>query len=98
MTRAPWRENMFNQGRWKGPILDQHMHLDRNNRYLSAVSEFVNSGGTAINLVHKPNFSDLPSTISDELTLMIPIHQAWLPSIRKAISSCTNVEEITPEE
>ena len=65
MTRAPWRENMFNQGRWKGPILDQHMHLDRNNRYLSAVSEFVNSGGTAINLVHKPNFSDLPSTISD---------------------------------
>tara|TARA_B100000902_G_scaffold110544_1_gene111975 strand:- start:199 stop:984 length:786 start_codon:yes stop_codon:yes gene_type:complete len=25
----------------------------------------VNSGGTAINLVHKPNFSDLPLTISD---------------------------------
>ena len=63
--RAPWRENMFNKGRWEGPILDQHMHLDRNNRYFSAISEFINSGGTAINLVHKPNFSDLPSTISD---------------------------------
>tara|TARA_B100001093_G_scaffold339830_1_gene324603 strand:- start:1728 stop:2606 length:879 start_codon:yes stop_codon:yes gene_type:complete len=56
---------MFNQGQWEGPILDQHMHLDRNNRYLSAISEFINSGGTAINLVHKPNFSDLPLTISD---------------------------------
>ena len=65
MMRAHWRENMFNHGRWEGPILDQHMHLDRNNRYFSAISEFINSGGTAINLVHKPNFSDLPSTISD---------------------------------
>ena len=65
MMRAHWRENMFNHGRWEGPILDQHMHLDRNNRFLDAVSEFVNSGGTAINLVHKPNFSDLPLTISD---------------------------------
>tara|TARA_B100000482_G_scaffold19000_1_gene12721 strand:+ start:1160 stop:1993 length:834 start_codon:yes stop_codon:yes gene_type:complete len=41
------------------------MHLDRNNRFLDAVSEFVNSGGTAINLVHKPNFSNLPLSISD---------------------------------
>ena len=49
----------------EGPILDQHMHLDRNNRFLDAVSEFVNSGGTAINLVHKPNFSNLPLSISD---------------------------------
>ena len=65
MLRALWRENMFNHGRWEGPIIDQHMHLDRNNRYLDAVSEFINSGGTAINLVHKPNFSNLPLTISD---------------------------------
>ena len=65
MMRAHWRENMFNHGRWEGPILDQHMHLDRNNRFLDAVSEFVNSGGTAINLVHKPNFSNLPLSISD---------------------------------
>ena len=65
MMRAHWRENMFNHGRWEGPILDQHMHLDRNNRFLDAVSEFVNSGGTGINLVHKPNFSDLPLSISD---------------------------------
>ena len=65
MTRVLWRDNMFNHGQWEGPILDQHMHLDRDNRYLNAVSEFINSGGTAINLVHKPNFLDLPSTISD---------------------------------
>ena len=65
MLRALWRENMFNHGRWEGPITDQHMHLDRNNRYLDAVSEFINSGGTGINLVHKPNFSNLPLTISD---------------------------------
>jgi len=65
MMRAHWRESMLNHGRWEGPILDQHMHLDRNNRFLDAVSEFINSGGTAINLVHKPDFSDLPLTISD---------------------------------
>ena len=65
MMRAPWRENMSNHGRWEGPILDQHIHLDRDNRYLDAVSDFINSGGTAINLVHKPNFSDLPLTILD---------------------------------
>ncbi len=35
---------------------------------------------------------------SEEITLMVPIHQAWLPSIRKAITSCMKVEEITPEE
>ena len=65
MMRAHWREFMPYSARWEGPILDQHMHLDRKNRYLDAVSEFVNSGGTAINLVHKPNFSDLPLSISD---------------------------------
>ena len=65
MMRAPWRENMSNHGRWEGPILDQHIHLDRDNRYLDAVSDFINSGGTAINLVHKPNFSNLPLTILD---------------------------------
>ena len=58
MMRAPWRENMSNHGRWEGPILDQHIHLDRDNRYLDAVFDFINSGGTAINQVHKPNLSD----------------------------------------
>jgi len=57
--------NMFEDGRWIGPILDQHMHLDRNNRFLDAVNEFVNSGGNAINLVHKPDFSNLPVSLSD---------------------------------
>ena len=44
------------------------------------------------------NLRDKENSNFEETTLMVPIHQAWLPSIRKAISSCTNVEEITPEE
>ena len=48
-------------------------------------------------LANLRNSSDMNHKL-DELTLMVPIHQAWLPSIRKAITSCTNVEEITPEE
>lgn len=56
---------MFQNGRWIGPILDQHMHLDRKNRFFEAVNEFIISGGTAINLVHKPDFSNLPKTPSD---------------------------------
>jgi len=49
---------------WKGPILDQHMHLDRENRFLKAISDFVQSGGTGIMLVHKPGFSGaLPTDI-----------------------------------
>ena len=56
---------MFQNGRWIGPILDQHMHLDRKNRFFEAVNEFIISGGTAINLVNKPDFSNLPKTPSD---------------------------------
>ena len=55
---------MLLDGRWTGPILDQHMHLDRSNRFLDAVSEFTLAGGTGIMLVHKPNFSsDLPTDL-----------------------------------
>ena len=43
-------------GRWTGPVVDQHIHLDRSNRYLSAIEEFVRVGGTGIMLVHKPGF------------------------------------------
>ena len=39
---------MLEDGKWIGPILDQHMHLDRSNRFLDAVSEFVRAGGTGI--------------------------------------------------
>ena len=35
---------------------------------------------------------------AQETTLLVPIHQAWLPSIKKAISSCLDVETITQEE
>ena len=44
-------------GRWTGPVVGQHIHLDRSNRYLSAIEEFVRVGGTGIMLVHKPGFS-----------------------------------------
>ena len=43
-------------GRWQGPVVDQHIHLDRSNRYLAAVEEFVRVGGTGMMLVHKPSF------------------------------------------
>tara|TARA_B100001094_G_C18098201_1_gene754215 strand:- start:320 stop:1204 length:885 start_codon:yes stop_codon:yes gene_type:complete len=55
---------MIVDGKWTGPIFDQHLHLDRNNRFLDAVSDFSKSGGTAIMLVHKPEFSrTLPKDI-----------------------------------
>ena len=55
---------MLEGGVWKGPIIDQHMHLDRENRFLEAISDFVQSGGTGIMLVHKPGFSGtLPTDI-----------------------------------
>ena len=55
---------MLEDGKWIGPILDQHMHLDRSNRFLDAVSEFVRAGGTGIMLVHKPSFyGSLPEDI-----------------------------------
>ncbi|MBI88144.1 MAG: hypothetical protein CMB67_03855 [Euryarchaeota archaeon] len=63
--RAPWREKMIEEGIWTGPIVDQHIHLDRSNRFLDAVSEFSRSGGTGLILVHKPAFSKtLPKDIN----------------------------------
>ena len=55
---------MLLDGRWTGPILDQNIHLDRSNKFLDAVTEFVGAGGTGIMLVHKPGFSsDLPADL-----------------------------------
>ena len=55
---------MLVDGKWLGPIFDQHMHLDRGNRFLDAVSDFSKSGGTAMMLVHKPAFSNsLPTDL-----------------------------------
>ena len=48
---------MLEKGRWVGPIIDQHMHLDRTNLFLDAIADFSSSGGTGIMLVHKPSFS-----------------------------------------
>ena len=55
MKREHWPEMML-EGKWIGPIVDQHMHLDRAGRFLSAVEDFSRAGGTGIMLVHKPGF------------------------------------------
>lgn len=52
-------------GKWTGPIIDNHFHLNRNGRYLSAAEDFMNAGGTGIILVHCPNFQS-PPTIPKE--------------------------------
>lgn len=55
---------MLENGKWVGPIIDQHMHLDRTNLFLEAIADFSSSGGTGIMLVHKPAFSSsLPRDI-----------------------------------
>ena len=48
---------MLEKGKWVGPIIDQHMHLDRTNLFLDAVADCSSSGGTGIMLVHKPSYS-----------------------------------------
>ena len=47
-------------GRWDGPILDNHYHLDKAGRYLDAALDFKRAGGTDLVLVHKPDFNNLP--------------------------------------
>lgn len=61
---------MLVNGKWEGPIVDQHMHLDRENRFISAAQEFSRSGGTGIFLVHKPSFSkSLPTDLDGYRTV-----------------------------
>jgi TatD-related deoxyribonuclease len=57
--------DMLENGFWTGPIMDQHIHLDKNNLFLGAVDDFFIAGGTAINLVHKPDFNNLPKSLND---------------------------------
>ncbi len=52
-------------GRWTGPILDNHFHLDRGHRFLSAAEDFKRVGGTDLVLVHKPDFMDLPLSVDE---------------------------------
>ena len=55
---------MLTKEKWTGPIIDQHMHLDRSYRYLDAVEDFSKAGGTGIMLVHKPEFAgSLPTDL-----------------------------------
>ncbi|WP_207589403.1 TatD family hydrolase [Halomontanus rarus] len=42
---------------WRGPILDDHLHLDPDHaRGLEAVEDFVNVGGTHLLIVNKPSW------------------------------------------
>ena len=50
----------LSEGRWDGPILDNHFHLDKAGRYLDAALDFKRAGGTDLVLVHKPDFNNLP--------------------------------------
>jgi len=57
---------MIREDYWTGPIIDQHIHLDRTNQYLGAIEDFSKSGGTGIMLVHKPDFySRFPLTTEE---------------------------------
>jgi TatD-related deoxyribonuclease len=47
---------------WKGPILDNHFHLNRNGRFIEAANDFKKVGGTDLVLVHCPDFSNPPTT------------------------------------
>ena len=47
---------------WKGPILDDHFHLNRNGRFLDAAKDFLRVGGTDLVLVHCPDFAAPPVT------------------------------------
>jgi len=44
------------------PVLDDHCHLDRAGDFLDAVRAFHRAGGTHLVVVHKPDFSALPTT------------------------------------
>ncbi|MDP6640021.1 MAG: hypothetical protein QF817_03005, partial [Candidatus Poseidoniaceae archaeon] len=52
-------------GKWTGPILDDHFHLNRNGRFIDAARDFSAVGGTHLILVHCPDFSNLPLTRED---------------------------------
>tara|TARA_Y100001980_G_C14556420_1_gene347844 strand:- start:9980 stop:10873 length:894 start_codon:yes stop_codon:yes gene_type:complete len=49
-------------GKWTGPIIDNHFHLNRNGKFLNAAEDFKKSGGTGLILVHCPNFKSPPIT------------------------------------
>ncbi len=49
-------------GKWSGPIVDNHFHLNRSGRFLEAAKDFKNAGGTGLVLVHCPDFKNPPTT------------------------------------
>ena len=50
---------------WKGPILDNHFHLNRKGRFLDAAKDFKNVGGTHLVLVHCPDFASPPTSLQE---------------------------------
>jgi TatD-related deoxyribonuclease len=49
------------------PVLDNHCHLDRGAEFIGAVEAFWRAGGTHLNVVHKPDFSNLPTDAASYL-------------------------------
>ena len=47
---------------YDGPILDNHLHLNRRGLFLDAARDFQRQGGTDLVLVHLPDFSAPPET------------------------------------
>ena len=53
---------MVEGAKWKGQILDNHFHLNRNGLFLQAAGEFKRAGGTDLILVHCLDFAAPPTT------------------------------------
>lgn len=70
-------ERFWTGTEWTGPITDGHLHLDRSGRFLDAMRDFYNSGGTRIILVHKPNFECLPTNVGS-------IREAYIDTLAMA--------------
>ena len=76
-------------GRWTGPILDNHFHLDKKGRYLDAALDFQLAGGTDLILVHKPDFDNLPddeagikTAYADTLDMAVSVRKELELSVR----------------
>ena len=68
----------FSDGHWKGPILDNHFHLDKSGRYLDAALDFKRAGGTDLVLVHKPDFNNLPLNKFDSSGVSCRNNRLWV--------------------
>ena len=64
-------------------ILDNHMHLRRDGRYIEAVREFKHAGGTHLVLCHMPMVSEVIE------------NKSYMPSYQKTLQMAREVEDAT---